>query len=154
MDTWLKSAADYIPQWLDYQMRLSEQPGCVIAIAHKGRVILEEAFGVADISTGKTLTPRHRFRVASHSKTFTSAAVFKLREAGLLRLDDPAGRYVRGLHPAVAEATLNQLLSHSAGLIRDGVDAGQWQDRRPFLGEKELRAALLEPPVIEPSTRL
>ncbi len=153
MDTWLKSAADYIPQWLDYQMRLSEQPGCVIAIVHKGRVILEEAFGVADISTGKALTPRHLFRVASHSKTFTSAAVFKLREAGLLRLDDPAGRYVDGLHPAVAETTLNQLLSHSAGLVRDGVDAGQWQDRRPFLGEKELRAALCEPPVIEPSTR-
>ncbi len=154
MDTWLKSAADYIPQWLDYQMRLSEQPGCVIAIAHKGRIILEEAFGVADISTGKTLTPRHRFRVASHSKTFTSAAVFKLREAGLLRLDDPAGQYVDGLHPAIAEATLNQLLSHSAGLTRDGVDAGQWQDRRPFLGEKELRVALREPPVVEPSTRL
>ena len=154
MDTWLKSAADYIPQWLDYQMRTSEQPGCVIAVAHKGRVILEEAFGVADISTGKALTPRHRFRVASHSKTFTSAAVFKLREAGLLRLDDPAGRYVDGLYPAVAEATLSQLLSHSAGLIRDGVDAGQWQDRRPFLGEKELRAALCEPPVIKPSTRL
>ena len=154
MDSWLKAALDYIPGWLEYQIRLVDQPGCVIAVAHKGRIILEQAFGVADISTGKALTPRHRFRVASHSKTFTSAAIFKLRQDGRLRLDDPAGRYVDGLHPVVAEATIFQLLSHSAGLIRDGVDAGQWQDRRPFLGEKELRAALKEPPVIEAGTRL
>ena len=154
MESWLKAAMDYIPGWLEYQMRLIDQPGCVVAVAYKGRVILEQALGVADISTNKALTPRHRFRVASHSKSFTSAAVFKLRQAGRLRLDDPAGRYVDGLHPLVAEATIGQLLSHSAGLIRDGADAGQWQDRRPFLGEKELRAALKEAPAIEAGTRL
>jgi hypothetical protein len=31
MDNWLEPALDYIPQWLDYQMRDSEQPGCVIS---------------------------------------------------------------------------------------------------------------------------
>ncbi|MCY4478520.1 MAG: serine hydrolase [Rhodospirillales bacterium] len=92
MDAWLKAAADYIPRWLEYQMRQSGQPGCVVALAHKGRVVLEKAFGVADVATGRALTPRHRLRVASHSKTFTAVGVMKLREAGLLRLDDPAGR--------------------------------------------------------------
>ena len=29
MDAWLKAAVNYIPAWLDYQMRLSGQPGCV-----------------------------------------------------------------------------------------------------------------------------
>ena len=154
MDGWLKAAAAYVPQWLGYQMRLTEQPGCAIAIAHKGRVVLDKTFGFADLSTGRALTPRHRLRVASHSKSFTAAGVMKLREAGLLGLDDQAGRYVDGLHPRVAQATLGQLLSHSAGLIRDGVDAGQWQDRRPFLSEKELRAALTEPPQIDAGTRL
>ena len=28
-DKWLAPALDYIPQWLDYQMRVSDQPGCV-----------------------------------------------------------------------------------------------------------------------------
>ena len=46
------------------------------------------------------LSPRHRFRVASHSKSFTAAGILKLREQGRLGLDDPAGRYVKGLHPA------------------------------------------------------
>jgi CubicO group peptidase (beta-lactamase class C family) len=153
MDRWLKAALDYTPRWLEYQMRESEQPGCIIAIAHQGRIVLEDAFGNADLSTGEKLTPRHRLRVASHSKSFTAAAVMKLVEAGKLRLDDRAGAHVKGLHRAVARATVAQLLSHSAGLTRDGNDTGQWQDRRPFLNKEELRAALAEPPVIDANTR-
>ncbi len=153
MDKWLKSALDYIPRWLDYQMRQSEQPGSVVAVAHEGRIVLDEAFGHADLSTGEKLTPRHRLRVASHSKSFTAAAVMRLVEAGKLRLDDHAGAHVEGLHPEIAEVTVAQLLSHSAGLTRDGEDAGQWLDRHPFLDEAELRAALTEPPVIDANTR-
>jgi hypothetical protein len=33
METWLQPALDYLPQWLELQMRMSEQPGCVVAIA-------------------------------------------------------------------------------------------------------------------------
>ena len=38
----------------------------------------------ADLSTGEALTPRHRFRVASHTKSFTAAGILKLREQGKL----------------------------------------------------------------------
>lgn len=153
MDKWLGAALDYIPAWLDYQMRMSEQPGCVIAVARGGQVLLERAFGHADAIRRLDLTPRHRFRVASHSKSFTAAAVMKLREAGKLRLDDAAGRYIGGLHKTVARVTIAQLLSHSAGIIRDGLDNGQWQGRRPFLSRDELRAALAEPQPIAANTR-
>jgi CubicO group peptidase (beta-lactamase class C family) len=153
MYRWLNSALDYIPQWIEFQMRQSEQPGCVIAIAYKGQIVLEQAFGHADLSSGEPLTPRHRFRVASHSKSFTAAGIMKLREQGKLRLDDAVGRHVDGLHPAIAKATIAQLLSHSAGVVRDGADSGQWQDRRPFLDVAELRTALAEPPVIGGNTR-
>ncbi len=154
MQAWLKNALDYTGEWLDYQMRQTGQPGCVIAVAHKGRVVFERAYGHADAVKREPLTPRHRFRVASHSKSFTAAGILKLREAGRLGLDDPVGRHVDGLHPSVAEATLTQLLSHGAGLVRDGADAGQWVDRRPFANEAELRAALAAPPVITPNTRM
>src|SRR6516162_2279154 len=98
--------------------------------------------GYADIVSREPLSPRHRFRVASHSKSFTAAAFMKLREEGRLGLDDRVGRYVDGLNPAIAEATIAQLLSHSTGILRDGSDGGQWQDRRPFLDAAELRADL------------
>jgi len=153
MESWLKAALDYIPEWIEYQMRQVGQPGAVLAVAYRGKLVLERAFGLADLDRGTPLTPRHRFRVASHSKTFTTAGLMRLREQGKLRLDDLAGRYVAGLHPTVARATVAQLLSHSAGIIRDGTDAGQWDDRRPFLDEAELRAALAEPPSIPANTR-
>ena len=153
MARWLDAALDYIPRWIEFQMRLHEQPGCVIAIAHRGRLVLEQAFGHADLARDIALTPRHRFRVASHSKSFAAASVMKLRDQDRLRLDDRAGRYVKGLHPAVARTTIAQLLSHSAGLTRDGHDSGQFNDRRPFVSRQELMAALASPPVIEPNTR-
>lgn len=153
MDGWLKSALEYVAQWLDFQMRMSEQPGCGIAIAHRERVVFERAFGHADLSTGETLTLRHRFRIASHSKSFTAAGILKLRERGTLRLDDPVGTFIEGLSPDVSRATIGQLLSHSAGLTRDGSDAEQFNDRRPFLSDEEVMETLQAPPLIETNTR-
>ena len=151
---WLAPALAYIPSWLSYQVRSTEQPGCAIAIAYQGEIVLEAACGHADLNTGEALTPRHRFRVASHSKSFTAAAILKLREQGLLKLDDAVGRYVAGLHPDIASATLTQLLSHSAGVVRDGPDCGYWADRAPFLDKNALLAELAAAPAIDPNTRL
>lgn len=153
MDKWLAAALDYVPQWLGFQMRALERPGCSVAVAHQGRIVFERAFGTADAGTGAKLTPRHRFRVASHSKSFTAAAVMKLRERRKLRLDDPIGQYVGGLHPETAAATIQQLLSHSAGVLRDGHDGGQWVDVRPFLDADEVLADLRKGPVIPVNTR-
>jgi CubicO group peptidase (beta-lactamase class C family) len=153
MQKWLDPALDYIGRWMDFQMRMSEQPGCVIAIAHKSRIVLEQAFGHADLARGTRLTPRHRFRVASHSKSYTAAGALKLREQGKLKLDDAVGTYVKGLNPRVARTTLGQILSHSAGIVRDGKEAGQFLDRRPFLNAEELMADLQAAPAIEPNTR-
>ena len=154
MDPWVKPALDYFRLWMDFQIRASQQPGCIIAIAHRGKVISEFALGHANLVTGEKLTPRHRFRIASHSKSFTAAGLMKLREQRKLRLDDPVGQYVEGLHPQVAETTIGQILSHSAGLTRDGADAGQFTDQRPFLNAREVMAELAAPPAIEPGTRL
>ena len=73
MPSSLAPALEYLASWLEFQRRLYDQPGCVVAVAYRGRVVLEEAFGYADLSKRTPLTPRHRFRVASHSKSFTAA---------------------------------------------------------------------------------
>ena len=153
MQEWLPEAARYAETWLGYQMRSTEQPGCVLAIAHQGELVAERAFGAADLASGTPLTPQHRFRVASHSKTFTAAAVMKLREAGRLHLDDPIGTYVDELPPEVATVTISQLLSHTAGLLRDGVRAVHWQDRQPFLDEAALRGELAQPLTLPANSR-
>jgi CubicO group peptidase (beta-lactamase class C family) len=151
---WLAPAVAYIPQWLGYQMRVTEQPGCALAIAHDGAIVHESAYGHADLAAGIKLTSRHRFRVASHSKSFTAAGMMKLREQGRLKLDDTAGQYVEGLHPAIATATIAQLISHTAGIFRDGTDCGYWSERVPFADEARIRADLTLPPAIDSNTRL
>jgi CubicO group peptidase (beta-lactamase class C family) len=153
MDSWLREALSYVPSWLDFQMHRAEQPGCLLAMAHKGEIVLEKAFGVADLATGEPLTPRHRFRVASHSKTFTAAGIMRLREQNRLRLDDPVGGFVPDLHPEVAQTTIAQLLSHTAGLTRDGDAGGQFTDRIPFASAPEVLADIGGPPLIDPNTR-
>ena len=70
MDKALAAALDYLPDFLGYQLALSRQPGLAVAIRHKGKLVFDRAFGVADIKTGAKMTPAHRFRAASHSKSF------------------------------------------------------------------------------------
>ncbi len=153
MDAWLPAALAAIAPWIDYQLRASRQPGCVLAITHRGACVLDQAFGQADLAAGEPLTPRHRFRVASHSKSFAATAILLLREAGRLRLDDPLGRHLPGLHREAAEATIAQCLSHTAGLVRDGADSGFFTDRRPFPDAAGLLADLAEAPPIPANTR-
>jgi CubicO group peptidase (beta-lactamase class C family) len=153
MEPWLRQALEYIPDWLAYQMRQSELPGCLIAVAHRGEIVLDQAFGLAHLATGEAMTPRHRFRVASHSKTFCAAGVMRLREQGKLALDDAIGRYVPGLHADVAGVTLAQLLSHSGGITRDGTVQDQFADRRPFASREEVLADIAAGVTIPPNTR-
>lgn len=153
MTPWLPSALSYVSSWLAFQLNHHRQPGCAVAIASGSEIVLEAAFGSADIATGEPLTPRHGFRIASHSKTFTATGILMLAEAGTLRLDDAVGTYVAGLHPEVAAVTLTQLLSNSAGLTRDGADNGQFRDRKPFLSKAELLADLALAPTLPASQR-
>jgi CubicO group peptidase (beta-lactamase class C family) len=151
---WIPPALAYIPRWLEHQMRMREQPGCVIAIAYRGTLVLEHAIGFADEMRAHALTSRHRFRVASHSKTFTAAGLMKLREQGRVTLEDKADQFVPSLHPQIGSATIAQLLSHTAGIFRDGTDAGYWVDRAPFPDKATLGRDLAMPAAIEPVLRL
>ena len=153
MTPWLGPALDYVSSWLSFQLRHQRQPGVAIAVMQADRLVLEAAWGQADLGTGEALTPRHGFRIASHSKSFTAAGLLKLVEQGRLRLDDAVGQYVTGLHPEIAAVTLRQIVSNSAGLTRDGPDAGQFTDRRPYLDKATLLADLAAAPPLPASQR-
>jgi D-alanyl-D-alanine carboxypeptidase len=154
MTDWLAPATAYVASWIELQRRQQRLPGIAIAIADADAVHLDAAFGSADLAAGTRLTPRHRFRVASHSKTFTATGVMKLVENGRLRLDDPVGKHVAGLAPGIAAAQIRHLLSHTAGIFRDGTDAAQWADRGPFLDEAALRRDLRAKPVLDANLRM
>jgi D-alanyl-D-alanine carboxypeptidase len=155
----LRRALAKVDQWLAYRQPRSGVPGIAVAASLDGRVVLDRAYGVADVVTGETLTPDHRFRVASHSKTFTATAVLQLAEAGRLRLDDAAADHLPWLRSHTDErlgrVSLRQLLAHGAGVIRDGVDADYWQLCRPFPDADTFSAEILASRlVLEPEEAL
>lgn len=151
---WLASAVQYLESWLEHQVRLAEIPGCSIAVRYRGKLLLDRAFGVASMVTGEPLTSRHRFRVASHSKAFTAAGVLRLCDEGRLRLDDPLGAYLTGLHTDFASATVAQLLSNGAGAVRDGTDSRYWSGRRPFATREEVHRDFTHAASIPVNSRL
>lgn len=154
MHDWLPSALAYVGAWLRFQMRHAEQPGATVAIHHGGAVVYEEAFGLADLTAPHlAMTPRHRVRVASHSKSFTAAGILKLREQGRIGLEDPVGRHVEGLHDTLRGATIGQLLSHSAGVSRDGLDGAHWLDERAWPDRAALTDEFAVAPTLEPNVR-
>lgn len=143
----MRDALGYVDSWLDYRVWKLRTPGAQVAIWFDGEIQMSKAYGVSNLDTGEELRSDHLFRVASHSKTFTATAVMQLLEAGTLRLDDTAGQWIPRLveqGSSLAKVTVRELLSHSAGVIRDGLDANFWSHSRPFPDEAELLEIAIE----------
>lgn len=149
----LRSIAPYLADWASFQAAYHGMPGLQLAVGRRGEVFVDLAWGTANLETGEALTSDHLFRVASHSKTFTTVLVMQLVERGELRLDDAVGALVPELDGSkAAQITVRELLGHQAGIIRDSSDGDFWQYERPFLDrEQVLECVRTEGVVFEPN---
>jgi len=102
-------------------------PGAVAMIARRGQIGLFEAVGQQDPGTGTPMKTDSIFRIYSMTKPVVSVAVMMLVERGQLLLSDPVSRWLpeyahqqvataSGLEPVRQEATVQDLLRHTAGL--------------------------------------
>jgi CubicO group peptidase (beta-lactamase class C family) len=132
----------YWNSWLAFRQRYERLPGVQAAVWHGDGLVLSTAHGLADIASGTQLTPEHLFRVASHSKTFTATAVFRLLEAGRLRLDDPVDAWLGWMiGQPLGDRTLRELLAHGGGDVRDGHDGDFWHLARLYPDASGLQTA-------------
>ena len=159
MKTIPQHTLDFLDSWLTLRSKWDDAPGFAVAIMKDGELIFDKAYGAADLETGEALTPTHRHRIASHSKTFTAVALMQLQEAEKLRIDDVVVKYLPWLRDHTdtrwQEVTLRQLMSHSAGVLRDGLDSDYWDLRRPFPKTDELKAAILAADLVfEPNVQM
>lgn len=111
-----------------------EIPGAVALVARHGKIVYYNAFGTADVSTGREFARDDIFRIASQTKAITSTAVMMLWEEGLFRLDDPISRYIPEfsktgvldtfneadssftIRPPETPVTVRHLLTHTSGI--------------------------------------
>lgn len=98
------------------EMQARQIPGAAVAVVENGAIVLQRAYGLANVETGTPMDVRSIFEIASVTKQFTAAAIMMLVEAGKVRLDDLLSRYVAGTPPAWQRITVRHLLTHSSGL--------------------------------------
>jgi CubicO group peptidase (beta-lactamase class C family) len=96
----------------------SAAPGLVAAVIQDGRIVYENAFGMADLERGVALTPRSVFEIGSVSKQFTAMCILLLEQDGKLSLDDDVRAYFPELPEYEHPITIRHLLHHTSG-IRD-----------------------------------
>ena len=94
----------------------TDRPGCAVGLSRNGSVLLERGYGMADLESGRPITPETIFESGSVAKQFVAATLLLLEQSGRLSLDDALRRHLPEL-PAWADSiTLRQMLGHTSGL--------------------------------------
>ncbi len=115
---------DELEKTIQAEMKEKNAVGAAIAIVKGDKIIYAKGFGAANAETNAAVTADTLFQVGSITKTFTAAMILSLAEEGRLKLDEPIGVYAKNLSPKLAKITLNQLLSHTAGIIDEPDEFG------------------------------
>ncbi len=105
-------------------------PGAVALVHHRGQTVLHEALGAQAPGAGApAMAPDTVFRIYSMTKPVVSLVALMLMEEGRLPLSHPVARYLPafagqgvfdpatgGTTPVARDATVHDLLRHTAGL--------------------------------------
>src|SRR5262245_27494629 len=90
-------------------------PGVVTLIARHGKVVHVDAYGKADVASGRPTRADDIFRMYSMTKPITSVALLMLFEEGKFQLTDPLSRYF----PAVADMKVYASSTPQGGMLLD-----------------------------------
>jgi CubicO group peptidase (beta-lactamase class C family) len=101
--------------YMDAQVAVNDFTG-VVLVAVDGRPLFRQAYGYANRDWDIPNTPDTKFRIASVTKQFTSAAILLLEQQGKLKATDPVGKHLPDVPKAWADVTLLQLMSHTGGV--------------------------------------
>ena len=121
----IKSVCEILDVWIPLKIQYSNVPGVNICIAHNGKPVYLKSFGYQNLEKKIELNKNSLFRIASHSKMFTSVGIMQLQEKGKLKIDDKVNKYldwVKGENKVSnnKNITIRQLMSHQSGMFRDG----------------------------------
>ncbi|HET7472490.1 MAG TPA: serine hydrolase domain-containing protein [Candidatus Limnocylindrales bacterium] len=153
----LTAAFPEIDELFDRYHATAVAPGVAFGVIVDGELVHAGGRGTlraGDGPDGGTPGIDSRYRIASMTKSFTAAAVLRLRDDGILRLDDPVTTLVpelaglRGWSADSPPITIRSLLTMTAGFPTDD----PWGDRQlgldheAFLRFLERGPALAWPP--------
>ncbi|WP_299122490.1 serine hydrolase [uncultured Winogradskyella sp.] len=136
VNSFTKELDQKIPKLLEEFM----VPGTAIAIIENGELVLQKAYGYANLSKGEKVTTQTGFNIGSISKTVAAWGIMKLVEEGKIDLDAPAENYLTRWKLPESDfdskkVTVRRLLSHTAGLSLHGYPGWTPKDRLSTIEE-------------------
>jgi D-alanyl-D-alanine carboxypeptidase len=142
----IKVTGKIVDYWLPLKIGYDHTPGAVVCIAVNGVPQYLKSFGFSNIKTETKLKANAQFRVASMSKMFTAVAIMQQQEKGLLRLDDKVVDHLswfsgKNKETDLKNVTIRQLLSHTSGIFRDGIEQQWITDKFPSSLEGTINAS-------------
>jgi D-alanyl-D-alanine carboxypeptidase len=137
----IKEAEQLLDLWLPWKIKYEQRPSLSVGIVYDGKLVYKRSFGYASLEKKIKATPTTNYRIASISKFFTAIAIMQLVERGEIRLDDKVAKYlpwfdIKNKALNSNKISIKHLLSHTAGLCRDGYSA-QWENDK-FPDKKKL----------------
>jgi CubicO group peptidase (beta-lactamase class C family) len=105
-------------------------PGCVAAASKDDKLIVDRAYGLADLERNVPLTTESLLDAGSIRKQFVAAAILLLVEDKKLSLTDDIRKYIPELADFGHTITIDHLLTHTSG-IRDWVPLLNWASGDP-----------------------
>jgi CubicO group peptidase (beta-lactamase class C family) len=93
-----------------------DEPGGVVLVAEKGKVLYERAFGMANLELNVPMKTDMVFCLASMTKQFTAVAILQLVQEGKISLTDTVGKFLPDYPSHLKPITLYQLLTHTGGV--------------------------------------
>jgi CubicO group peptidase (beta-lactamase class C family) len=91
-----------------------------LLVAKGDDVIFSEGYGLADVETKRANDDESIYAIGSITKSMTAVAILQLQEKGFLSVEDDISMYLEG-GKAGEKITIHQLLTHTAGLQREGL---------------------------------
>jgi D-alanyl-D-alanine carboxypeptidase len=147
----VRSAIDLLEAWIEAQRVAHDLPGLSIGIVHDQALVWSGGFGWADVERREPATADTLYRIGSITKLFTATALLILRDAGKLHLDDPLATHLPWFQMKVAAdagtITIRHLLTHTAGLPREGAFPYFTDSRFPSIDELRARLPMQERPL-------
>lgn len=108
--------ADKVDEYIQAEMQRRYIPSLALAVTQSGKVVKQKAYGLANVELDVPATPETLYQIASTTKTFTAAAIFKLVEDGKISLDDGVTKWLPEVPAGWSGVTVRQCLSHTSGL--------------------------------------
>ncbi|MBT2745940.1 MULTISPECIES: serine hydrolase domain-containing protein [unclassified Lysobacter] len=127
------AALDRIVDEVQARYRL---PGFAVGVVENGEVVYRRSEGELIAGSGRKIGADSLFKIASNSKSMTTAALARLVDAGKLRWDDPVTKYLPDfrMHEdwVTREMQVRDLLIHNSGLRAGAGDLMLWPEPNTF----------------------